>query len=67
MGARKLVIKLVSEGVAHIHASFKNTIVTITDSKANELGWAKAGGSGLRGSRKSKPFAAHDEAERCAE
>lgn len=49
--ARKRVRKQVSDGVAHIHASFNNTIVTITDRQGNALGWATAGGSGFRGSR----------------
>jgi small subunit ribosomal protein S11 len=53
--------------VAHIHASFNNTIVTITDRQGNALAWATAGGSGFRGSRKSTPFAAQVAAERCAE
>ncbi|MFQ8772139.1 MAG: 30S ribosomal protein S11, partial [Escherichia coli] len=56
--ARHRVRKPVSDGVAHIHASFNNTIVTITDRQGNALGWATAGGSGFRGSRKSTPFAA---------
>jgi len=54
----------VSDGVAHIHASFNNTIVTITDRQGNTLSWATAGGSGFRGSRKSTPFAAQVAAER---
>ena len=57
--ARKRVRKQVSDGVAHIHASFNNTIVTITDRQGNALGWATAGGSGFRGSRKSTPFRRH--------
>lgn len=65
--ARKRVRKQVSDGVAHVHASFNNTIVTITDRQGNALGWATAGGSGFRGSRKSTPFAAQVAAERCAE
>ncbi|XPE45729.1 30S ribosomal protein S11 [Shigella flexneri] len=65
--ARKRVRKQVSDGVAHIHASFNNTIVTITDRQGNALGRATAGGSGFRGSRKSTPFAAQVAAERCAE
>ena len=64
---RKRVKKQVSDGIAHIHASFNNTIVTITDRQGNALGWATAGGSGFRGSRKSTPFAAQVAAERCAE
>ena len=55
--------KSVSEGIAHIHASFNNTIVTITDRHGNALSWATAGGSGFRGSRKSTPFAAQVAAE----
>ena len=61
---RKKVKKNVVDGIAHIHASFNNTIVTITDRQGNALGWATAGGSGFRGSRKSTPFAAQVAAER---
>ncbi|WWO99845.1 MAG: 30S ribosomal protein S11 [Candidatus Dasytiphilus stammeri] len=59
--------KQVTDGIAHIHASFNNTIVTITDRLGNVLAWTTAGGSGFRGSRKSTPFAAQVAAERCAE
>ena len=62
--ARKRVKKNVVDAVAHIHASFNNTIVTITDRQGNALAWATAGGSGFRGSRKSTPFAAQVAAER---
>jgi len=62
--ARKKVKKQVADGIAHIHASFNNTIVTITDRQGNTLSWATAGGSGFRGSRKSTPFAAQVAAER---
>ncbi|WP_020561299.1 30S ribosomal protein S11 [Thiofilum flexile] len=62
--ARKKVKKTVTDGVAHIFASFNNTIVTITDRQGNTLSWATAGGSGFRGSRKSTPFAAQVAAER---
>jgi small subunit ribosomal protein S11 len=62
--ARKRVKKNVAEGVAHIHASFNNTIITITDRQGNTLAWATAGGSGFRGSRKSTPFAAQVAAEK---
>ncbi len=62
--ARKKVKKKISDGVAHIHATFNNTIVTITDRQGNALSWATAGGSGFRGSRKSTPFAAQVAAER---
>jgi small subunit ribosomal protein S11 len=61
---RKKVKKNVVDGMAHIHASFNNTIVTLTDRQGNALAWATAGGSGFRGSRKSTPFAAQVAAER---
>ena len=54
----------VIDGIAFIHASFNNTIVTITDRQGNALSWATAGGSGFRGSRKSTPFAAQVAAEK---
>ena len=60
---RKRVKKNVVDGIAHIHASFNNTIVMITDRQGNALAWATAGGSGFRGSRKSTPFAAQVAAE----
>ncbi|GAB2727352.1 30S ribosomal protein S11 [Halomonas piscis] len=63
---RKKVKKQVVDAVAHIHASFNNTIVTITDRQGNALSWATAGGSGFRGSRKSTPFAAQVASERAA-
>ena len=65
--ARKKVKKSVSDGIAHVHASFNNTIITITDRQGNALAWATAGGSGFRGSRKSTPFAAQVAAERAGE
>ena len=55
--------KNVSEGIAHIHASFNNTIITITDRQGNALSWATSGGAGFKGSRKSTPFAAQVAAE----
>jgi len=64
--SRKKVKKQVTEGVVHIHASFNNTIITITDRQGNALSWATAGGSGFRGSRKSTPFAAQVASERAA-
>ena len=64
---RKKVKKNVVDGIAHIHASFNNTIVTITDRQGNALAWATSGGSGFRGSRKSTPFAAQVAAERVGE
>jgi len=65
--SRKKVNKTVTDGVAHIHASFNNTIITITDRQGNALAWATAGGSGFRGSRKSTPFAAQVAADRVGE
>lgn len=67
---RKKVKKVVVDGVAHVHASFNNTIITITDRQGNALSWATSGGSGFRGSRKSTPFAAQvaaDNAGRAAQ
>jgi small subunit ribosomal protein S11 len=61
---RKKVKRNVVDGIAHVHASFNNTIITITDRQGNALAWATAGGSGFRGSRKSTPFAAQIAAER---
>ncbi|BAC24712.1 rpsK [Wigglesworthia glossinidia endosymbiont of Glossina brevipalpis] len=65
--SRKKIKRQILEGIAHIHASFNNTIVTITDRQGNTLGWATSGGSGFRGSRKSTPFAAQVAAEKCSE
>ena len=65
--SRKKVKKTVIDGIAHIYASFNNTIVTITDRQGNTLSWATAGGSGFRGSGKSTPFAAQVAAERAGE
>ncbi|NOR70907.1 MAG: 30S ribosomal protein S11 [Methylomarinum sp.] len=62
--AKKRIKKEIADGIAHVHASFNNTIVTISDRKGNALSWATAGGSGFRGSRKSTPFAAQVAAER---
>ena len=64
---KKKVKRVVSDGVAHIHATFNNTIVTISDRQGNALSWATAGGSGFRGSRKSTPFAAQVAAERAGQ
>ena len=61
-GAKRVVI----DGVAHIHASFNNTIITISDRQGNALYWATSGGSGFRGSRKSTPFAAQVASERAS-
>jgi small subunit ribosomal protein S11 len=64
---KKRINREVADGIAHVHASFNNTIITITDRKGNALSWATAGGSGFRGSRKSTPFAAQVAAERAGE
>ena len=56
--ARKKVRKNIADGVAHVHASFNNTIITITARQGNALSWASSGGQGFKGSRKSTPFAA---------
>ncbi|MFA7665760.1 MAG: 30S ribosomal protein S11 [Burkholderiaceae bacterium] len=61
--ARKKARKNVSDGIAHVHASFNNTIITITDRQGNTLSWASSGGAGFKGSRKSTPFAAQVAAE----
>ena len=63
---RKKVRKNVNDGVAHVHASFNNTIITITDRQGNALSWASSGGQGFKGSRKSTPFAAQVTADSCA-
>lgn len=64
---RKRVKKNVVDGVAHVHASFNNTIITITDRQGNALSWATSGGCGFRGSRKSTPFAAQVAAEKAGQ
>ena len=56
--SKKKVKKTVVDGIAHIHASFNNTIITLSDRQGNVLSWATSGGAGFRGSRKSTPFAA---------
>lgn len=63
----KKVKKKVAEGVAHIHATFNNTIITITDRHGKALCWSSAGHAGFKGSRKSTPFAAQVAAEMCSE
>ena len=60
---KRKIKKTVVDGIAHVHASFNNTIITITDRQGNALSWATAGGAGFRGSRKSTPFAAQVAAE----
>ena len=58
--------KNIDKGAAHIHSSFNNTIVTITDINGNTISWGSAGGQGFKGSRKSTPFAAGEVAETAA-
>ena len=65
--AKKKVRRTVTDGIAHVHASFNNTIITITDRQGNALAWATAGASGFKGSRKSTPFAAQVAAGRASE
>ena len=58
--------KNIAKGNAHVHSTFNNTIVTITDTKGNTISWASAGGLGFKGSRKSTPYAAGNAAETAA-
>ncbi|MFT6834706.1 MAG: small subunit ribosomal protein S11 [Francisellaceae bacterium] len=64
---KKKIKKHVVDAMAHIQASFNNTIITITDRQGNALSWATSGGSGFRGSRKSTPFAAQVAAEKASD
>ena len=64
IGKNKKSKRNVVEGVAHIHASFNNTIIMITDRQGNSLAWSTAGANGFKGSRKSTPFAAQVAAEK---
>jgi len=63
---KKKVKKNVQLGIAHIHSTFNNTMITITDVAGNALAWSTAGAQGFKGSRKSTPFAAQVAAEDCA-
>jgi small subunit ribosomal protein S11 len=63
---KRRVRKNIPLGVAHIHTTFNNTIVTITDLEGNAIAWSSAGALGFKGSRKSTPFAAQMSAEACA-
>ena len=63
---RRKAKRLVSEGVAHIHSTFNNTIITITDPVGNVVAWSSAGSVGFKGSRKGTPFAAQLAAENAA-
>src|SRR3990167_9147169 len=64
---RKKAKKLVSDGIAHIQASFNNTVVTITDAQGNAIAWTSAASCGYRGSRKSTPYAAGEAATKAAQ
>ena len=63
---KKKIKRVVTDGIAHVHASFNNTIVTITDRQGNTLAWATSGHAGFKGSRKSTPFAAQVTADAAA-
>jgi small subunit ribosomal protein S11 len=63
---RRAVRKNIQEGLAHVHATFNNTIITISDRQGNTISWASAGTVGFKGSRKSTPFAAQQAAQRVA-
>ena len=65
-GGKKKVKKNVQSGIAHIHSTFNNTMITITDVAGNALCWATSGAQGFKGSRKSTPFAAQVAAEECS-
>ena len=65
-GGRKRERKEVRVGIAHVQATFNNTIVTLTDKTGNVVSWASAGSVGFKGSRKSTPFAAQTAAENAA-
>lgn len=64
--SKKKIRRVVTDAVAHVQASFNNTVVTISDRQGNALSWATAGGAGFRGSRKSTPFAAQVAADKAA-
>ena len=63
----KKIKRVIHDGMAYIHASFNNTIVTVTDRQGNVIAWGTSGGTGFRGSRKSTPFAAQVAAEKVAD
>ena len=63
MATKKNTKKRISEGIAHIHASFNNTLISITDKQGNAIAQSSSGAQGFRGSRKSTPFAAQRAAE----
>ena len=63
---KRKVKRNIPNGVAHIHSTFNNTIVTITDVEGNAIAWSSAGALGFKGSKKSTPFAASQASEACA-
>ncbi|MDD2492654.1 MAG: 30S ribosomal protein S11 [Bacilli bacterium] len=63
---KRRVKKNIPNGVAHIHSTFNNTIITITDTAGNAIAWSSAGALGFKGSKKSTPFAASQASEACA-
>ena len=63
---KRKIKKNIPNGVAHIHSTFNNTIVTITDTEGNAIAWSSAGALGFKGSKKSTPFAASMASEACA-
>ena len=67
MATKKNTKKRISEGIAHIHASFNNTLISITDKQGNAIAQSSSGAQGFRGSRKSTPFAAQIAAEKAGQ
>ena len=63
---KKKIRRAYTKGVAHIHSTFNNTIVTISDEQGNVIAWSSAGAMGYKGAKKSTPFAAQQAAEACA-
>ena len=63
---KKKIRRAYTKGVAHIHSTFNNTIVTISDEAGNVIAWSSAGAMGYKGAKKSTPFAAQQAAEACA-
>ena len=63
---KKKIKRAYTKGVAHIHSTFNNTIVTISDEAGNVIAWSSAGAMGYKGAKKSTPFAAQQAAEACA-
>ncbi|PPR59849.1 MAG: 30S ribosomal protein S11, partial [Alphaproteobacteria bacterium MarineAlpha4_Bin2] len=64
---RKRERKNITSGIAHVNATFNNTLITISDAQGNAISWSSAGGMGFKGSRKSTPYAAQVAAENAAQ